>query len=331
MNNVANMKGAELQELFNETGARMGMSPAIIEKDFWVCWVLGKIYSNDTLSSQLIFKGGTSLSKVYGLIERFSEDIDLILDWRLITEADPTTSLSRSAQDRLNKTINSEAREYIRCTLLPEVQQLLAPHCQVSIEQGDEAAQHVIEINYPMSAPLEYLRSSIRLEVGPLAAWLPQKQGKVTPYAAEIFPQLFLEPECEVKVIDAKRTFWEKATILHHEANRPQDNPVPKRYSRHYYDLYKMSKSNVKQEALNDLNLLKDVVEFKKKFYYRGWAQYDDACSGKIKLNPPTHVAMAMEKDYESMKEMMFGDIPAWSDIINALQQLEIEVNNLAP
>lgn len=105
MDNIAHASEQVRKELFGETAARKGMSPAVVEKDFWVCWILGKIFADESLSRRLLFKGGTSLSKAFGLIRRFSEDVDLILDWRQITDEDPSAERSNSSQTKLNKAI----------------------------------------------------------------------------------------------------------------------------------------------------------------------------------------------------------------------------------
>jgi len=91
----------------------------------------------------------------------------------------------------------------------------------------------------------------------------------MTSFAAECFPNLFDQSKYNVKAILGERTFWEKATILHHEANRPEDSKLPLRYSRHYYDLAMLTLSSIKYAALEQANLLKDVIEFKQKFYPR--------------------------------------------------------------
>ena len=133
-----------------------------------------------------------------------------------------------------------------------------------------------------------------------------------------------------MRAIDAERTFWEKATILHHEAHRPQDSVVPERYSRHYYDLCLMAADeSLRASALGRLELLNDVVIFKKKFYPRGWANYDTAVRGTLRLVPPDRVLRAMEKDYGAMQEMIFGRCPSFEDIITSLTALENEINQL--
>ena len=107
MDKVALLPSSERAELFQETSARRGVSPAIIEKDFWVCWVLKQIFSSEELQPHFVFKGGTSLSKVFGLIDRFSEDVDMILDWRLLgygPKEDPYQNQpSSTQQNRFNQ------------------------------------------------------------------------------------------------------------------------------------------------------------------------------------------------------------------------------------
>jgi hypothetical protein len=129
-----------------------------------------------------------------------------------------------------------------------------------------------------------YLRTEIRLEVGPLAGCVPHAEYFIVPYAAEVFPNLFSSARCRVKAIKAERTFWEKVTILHREAFRAQKDKPQSRYSRHYYDLARMSISSVKPEALKDTDLLKKVVEFKQQFYPCAWAKYGLARPGQCDL-----------------------------------------------
>ena len=230
------------------------------------------------------FKGGTSLSKIYGLIERFSEDIDLILDWNLLTEEDPYAERSKTKQNKYNALVNEKAEEYIKDELLPIVSEILESHCKCKIKNNDEFS---IEIQYPVTFSDAAILPYILLEIGPLALWLPSNEFEITSFAAKEFPELFEEPACKVKAILAERTFWEKATILHKEANREEGKSLPLRYSRHYYDLAMMAKSDVKEKALADLVLLEDVVEFKRRFYRCNWAKYEDAKPGTLKLLPP--------------------------------------------
>jgi len=325
---VAGLSAAERRELFSETAARRGMTPAIVEKDFWVTWTLDKLFSHAELSRILMFKGGTSLSKVFGLIERFSEDIDLILDWNILTDADPLATRSKSKQQLLNQEIDERGQAYISGELLQKLTESVAPVCQCDVDATDH---HVLNIRYPGAFADAYLRPEVRLEIGPLASWLPFDEYTIRPYAAEAFPAVFDRSECRVKAIKAERTFWEKATILHHEANRPEGNLQPPRYSRHYYDLAKMSASPVKTAALTDLDLLASVVEFKARFYPRGWARYDLAKPGTLRLVPEGEVLTRVRADYRDMRTMIFGDYPSIEAIMAQLQELEDEINGLVP
>ena len=115
MEGVARLSSQERRDLFSETAARRSTTPGVIEKDFWVTRTLACLFQDDHLAQVLMFKGGTSLSKVYCAIERFSEDIDLVLDWRLLIDENPLAERSRTQQTRLNEMLNKGAQRYISC------------------------------------------------------------------------------------------------------------------------------------------------------------------------------------------------------------------------
>jgi len=326
MDKVALLSLDERKELFTETAARKNMQPAIAEKEFWVCWTLSKLFGHEALAKLLMFKGGTSLSKVFHLIERFSEDIDLILDWRLVSGENPEEDRSKSQQAKLNRAINEKAQDYIAGDLLDMVRSLMSPVCSCSIAAD---VPHVINIKYPAAFSDQYLRPEIRLEIGPLASWFPSDRYSVAPYAAEAFPHLFEQPSCFVQAIKAERTFWEKATILHQEAHRSEDKPLPLRYSRHYYDLALMANSEVREAALADIAQLKDVVDFKMRFYPSGWSHYDTALPGSLQLMPRKHVLSTLRSDYANMRNMIFGHCPTFDELLTRLQALEDEINSI--
>jgi hypothetical protein len=281
----------------------------------------------------MVFKGGTSLSKVFGLIDRFSEDIDLILDWRLLGYGhaegnDPYQIIqSKTKRSRYNQEMNAKAVEYIRGTLLVQLNRLFAlvPAIAASI---DEADPHTINVQYPAAFTASYIRPEVRLEIGPLASWVPSHARTIQPYAATYFPKAFAESDCAVVAIDAERTFWEKATIPHQEAHRP--GTIPARYSRHYYDLYKLAESPVKAAALADRALLDSVVEFKERFYYSSWAHYDLARPGSFRLSPPESQRPTLERDYRAMRDMFYREPPEFDNVLRSLNLLEKEINALA-
>ena len=332
MDKLARMPAQDRRDIFEEAAARLGIRPTIIEKDFWVCVSLKMLFQKSRFGDSLVFKGGTSLSKAHGLIQRFSEDIDLILDWRLIGFGEGLRNpvqdfASKGKRDQFNKEINRLAAAYLAATLCPELQELLR-HENIGLSAAvDPDDPHTVNIRYPAAFKETYIRPEVRLEIGPLASWVPSAIRTIRPYAFDVLPKVFENPTCEVRAIAAERTFWEKATILHQEAHRQAQ--VPARYSRHYYDLYKLATSAVRIAALADLKLLQDVVAFKQRFYPSNWARYDLAAPGSLKLLPstPAHIK-GLEKDYEAMQVMLFGDAPKFQDILDELKRLEDEINS---
>jgi hypothetical protein len=328
MNRIIELSNEEREQLFTEAATKISATPVIVEKDFWVVWVLDKIFKDARLNKILMFKGGTSLSKVFNLIGRFSEDIDLILDWREVTKEDPCKDKeSKNKQVKFNQQVNENAIVYIKETLLPIVQDLVAPTCNCKI---DEDNPFNINISYPATFKDGYLRNEILLEIGPLASWTPSDTFEISAYVVDTFPTLFEQHTCKVNAILAKRTFWEKATILHQEANRSKDKKLPIRYSRHYYDLAMMAKSSVKDEALSDMDLLEQVVDFKLKFYPATWAKFEEAKVGTLKLIPSDIHVKDLEKDYRAMENMIFDKKLTFEEILSILKNLEDEINSLS-
>ncbi len=330
MDKVAALSAQERSELFEASANQRKLQPAIIEKDFWVCWLLKKLFGAPELQGKLVFKGGTSLSKVHGLIERFSEDIDLVLAWSLIgygeEGVDPWQDMpSGNQQNRFNNEFNEKAARYIREILCPLVATITASVNGIRCVIPDDP--HVIEVYYPAAFGSSAFTPEVKLEIGPLASWVPKGKHIVRPYAAEDFPQVFDDPDCPVVAITAERTFWEKATILHQQAHRAKDKLMPPRYSRHYYDLFQMTQCNVAANAIADLSLLDDVVKFKQRFYRSPWASYETAKPGTFRLMPPESGTESLRKDYAAMRPMFFSDPPAWDHILDGLKLLEDQIN----
>ena len=327
MNDIALLSPKQRQELFSETANSMNTTNAIIEKDFWVVWVLDKIFSDSRLNKKLMFKGGTSLSKVFNLIGRFSEDIDLVLDWREVTSENPEDKrASKNKQIQFNKKVNKDGVVYIKEQLLPIMTEIISPLCSCKIDEKD---MFNINITYPVSFKDSYLRPEILLEIGPLASWSPSDIFEISSYASQKFPDVFTKPLTTVNAIVAKRTFWEKATILHQEAHRVKEKAFLPRYSRHYYDMAMMAKSDIKDKALSDLELLQQVIDFKNKFYPATWAKFDTAKPDTLKLVPSDFRIDELKKDYKAMENMIFDKQLSFEKILHTLKVLEDEINAL--
>jgi hypothetical protein len=317
--------------VFNAVATKKGLTKAIVEKDFWVCLMLDYLFNKSAYKDLLTFKGGTSLSKGFNLINRFSEDIDLILNWEClgVSKDEPLLDRSNTKQDLFNKELNERAGVFIKEKLLTELKTGLSNLLKTNVNiQIDEKDNQVINFYYPKLYSSNSILQFIRLEIGPLSALSPAEMVEITPYASEVMEIAFKQKSTKVLTVSPKRTFWEKATILHREANRPKEKSMPLRYSRHYYDLYMMGHSIYKNEALKDYDLLNKVVKFKKKFYRDNWANYDQTLVGEFKLVPPSYRLAELEKDYKKMQEMLYGNIPTLNEILDYLKDLEKEINS---
>lgn len=331
MNDINRFLAAEREILFRNTAEKCGMSPGIVEKDFWVCWTLDYLFYDCPWTEHLAFKGGTSLSKCFGLIQRFSEDIDLILDWRLLgyERDEPWAERSKTRQDKFNKEANTRTEGFLRETFVPQVQadfqKLLGDGFSLCIEENDP---QTVCFGYPKSFQEGSILPVVRLEIGALAAWTPAKQVEISSYAAQQYPRVFKHPTTAILAVAPERTFWEKVTILHKEAFRTNGR-FPARYSRHYYDLWCMDKSPVKAAAYGDLDLLGRVVRFKERFYPAGSAHYELAKPGTMRLLPPEECLSLLWEDYEHMKNMIFGETPEFEEIMECMGRMEREINGL--
>lgn len=329
MRDMARRPEKDRAELFRATAQAMRVHEAVAEKDFWVCWILDYLFHDSPWRDRIAFKGGTSLSKAYGTIERFSEDIDLILDWRLLgySEHEPWEARSTTKQDAFGKEANQRTVEFLERDFAPALTRDLSDRVGAVIEVA--ARGQDVLIQYPRAFSLDAIHPQIRLEIGPLASWFPNEQRSIRPYAAEHFPKLFTRPTTPVRTITAARTFWEKATILHQEAHRGPERPLPPRYSRHYYDVYRLSRMPLGTGSLKNADLLREVVEFKIRFYRCPWARYEDAKPGSLRLLPPDHHADELRRDYQSMQAMLFGAVPTFDEIMQGLAALEKSINGI--
>lgn len=324
---IAALNAAERADIFRATAADVKISEAAIEKDFWVCWALHRIFSDAELSKHLLFKGGTSLSKCYGLIERFSEDIDLILDWELLTDEDPYLERSNTQQDRFNKKMETDAQAYVREQLIGQFNDRMNDLCTFHLSTIADKP-HSIMMTYPRAFTSPYIKPEVELEIGPMSGMTPNNTITIKPYCHEIVKNTFGATELTVRAIEAKKTFWDKITILHTEAHRPEDRNQPARYSRHYYDIFQMLNSIVVEEAMADLPLLAEVVAFKHKFYPQGWANYEGAVIGTFRLIPEQFRIDSLRNDYAQMEEMIFGDYPSFDAILQAVASFEKKLNS---
>jgi hypothetical protein len=237
MDEFAQRSAGDRADLFRAVAAQRGLNAAIVEKDFWVCWTLKRLFSLDALPAGLLFKGGTCLSKVFKVIERFSEDIDLSfnrIDLGFGGDSDPAAASSGKNRQKGLDSLTETCREVIHDALLPRLKAAFGAALAKAggqawtLEVADDPDQQTLVFRYPIgiapsAAVPAYIRPMVRMELGARSDHWPAVEGIVTPYAAEDFPRIFSAPTCSVHVLAAERTFWEKATILHAWHHAPAD------------------------------------------------------------------------------------------------------------
>ncbi len=242
------LPAAERKLYIDEAAARRGLVPVIVEKDFWVCWLLGILFQA-SFRDAIVFKGGTSLSKVFGVINRFSEDIDLSLAPAFLglDEPDAMAALSKGQASKWMERAATKCTAVVRDALAPEISTGLEGQLGegespwLTFEVDAHSHSPVLLFHYPTTQPpaLDYLKRSVKLEFGSLTEQRPTASHAVRPWIADVLPEAFGDWQCDVVALDLHRSFWEKATILHAEHHRPLDKVTPDRFARHYADTAK--------------------------------------------------------------------------------------------
>lgn len=339
MDDFVKLKPEERSIFFEETARPRNMQAQTVEKDFWVCWTLKELFRLPKIGEHLIFKGGTSLSKVFNVIERFSEDIDVSIDrgWLGFGGAnEPEAAASNKEKQRRIDALKTACQQRISSALQPALNEAIGAKAATSENwslrpDADDPDQQTLLFDYPSCFTPDaaaYVRRVVKIEMGARADHWPSEIKTVTPYVAEQFPNAFREPNCEVKVLAAERTFWEKATILHAEFHRPTDKALPARFSRHYADFYALIRKGVATTATAKLDLLARVAQHKNFFFRTSWARYAEAVKGTLRIAPPEHRLKSLRDDYKGMEQMFFAKPPEFDEIVALLKEWESDFNH---
>jgi hypothetical protein len=336
MLDFARRPSEDLQRIFREAGEQRAIGAHIIEKDFWVCWLLRLIFDDVELGGHLVFKGGTSLAKVFGVIQRFSEDIDLSVDpdWLGFGgDVGVEAASSRSRFEKRAKELEAACVAAVRDRFLPALNRHIAANLPgqtkavLTFEVDESAHSPVLLFAYPRAGRTGSLRPQVKLEFGSLYDQRPMGTHAIKPLAAEVFPALFHEPTCPVVALEAERTFWEKATILHAEYHRPAEKPLPVGMSRHYSDLASLGRHAAGRRALSDFDLLARVRKHKQTFFRSGWAHYETAVPGSFHLLPSSDRRSQIERDVRGMADMFMATPPPFEVLMAELKVLEDRIN----
>ena len=321
--------------------ARLDTLPSYIEKDFWVCLVLDRLYNRlPDGHPRLLFKGGTSLSKAFGLIRRFSEDIDLVVsrdDLGFAGDQDPTVAedLSNRRREVLFQQLREACSTYVVGKLQAELAILIdqvAEGCRV-LPAEDDAEQMTLLVEYPTLYPsgdVSYVFPRVRIEAGARSALDPSLDRTVTPYVADELPDWSLDVD-DIRVIAPERTYWEKLLILHgtHCGFRDEQRlPTDKdRISRHYYDVAVIAATDTGRSALSNIDLLDAVRSHNLVAFRQAWKRFEKAVPGSARFVPQAQLRTVIERDYRAMEGMILGEAPEFGWIIEQLQHAEAVTN----
>jgi len=317
--------------LCDEAQTRLGLPPASIEKDFWVCWTLRELFRLPLWGEQLTFKGGTSLSKGWKLIARFSEDVDVVIDRGFLGFGDEV--LSNNRQKKLAKACRRRIQEELRPALERRLSEALPDGLDWGLAPADKTEDPDLQtllFDYPsaFTGSLGYVRPVVKIELGARSATEPVEERHIQPYLTEAFPDLMSESVFSLRTVAARRTFWEKAMLLHEEGFRPADRPRRARLSRHYYDLWCLIRAGVAAEAVADLDLFERVAEHRKAFFKQSWVDYDTLRTESLRVVPQPKQVADWRRDYEAMRaEMFFAEPPTFDEVLAAIRQFEEDLH----
>ena len=320
-----NTDKAEKVAVFNAIATQKGMKPFAVEKDWWVSRTLEIIFQME-IAKHLVFKGGTSLSKAWNLINRFSEDIDLAIDKDFFGF---TGELGKNQRDKLRKT----AGLYTTGTFFKELQAAFIKRGFVDLDfkiiEAKDSNQdpRVLEIYYPnvINSSSEYVLPRVQIEVSCRSLREPFSVKKFGALVDEVYADKdFVEPLFEVPTVNPERTFLEKVFLLHEEFHRPEEKMRVDRLSRHLYDIYHLTNAGIAEKAINNKELYETIVAHRYKYSRVGEIDYNLHNPKTVNPIPINEKLEEWKADYAKMKEdMIYDEIkPSFEDLINNIEDL---------
>jgi hypothetical protein len=341
MQSFAQLPPDRRRRLCNEAQATLGLHAVSVEKDFWVCWTLRELFQLPEWGAHLTFKGGTSLAKAWKLIERFSEDIDIVIERDFLGfggDHGPEHAPSKKQQRLRLDALKAECRQRIQLSLKPALAarfKSLLPADAVWRLEEDPADPDGQSLSFFYPAVIEtaaYVQPVVKIELGARSDTEPSETPQIQSYLADAFPQILGPDAFSVRAVAPRRTFWEKAMLVHEENFRPADKPRKMRLARHYYDLWCLINKGVAAQAMADPGLFQRVAAHREIFFRWSWMDYSTLRPGSLRLIPSDDQLAAWRQDYQIMRgEMFFGDVPKFDEILRVVGDFEKRFNQSAP
>ena len=320
------------RNIFEETAAAIGLpNAAAVEKDWWVVRTLELVFKS-SIAQYTVFKGGTSLSKAWGLIDRFSEDIDLALDRSYLGFTQTDEEMTNSQVSKLRR----HSQKFVTETFLPEMQQLFtdAGFTDVVLKPGEIKSPDddpiTIEVYYnSVTDPIEYIQPRVLIEIGSRSLIEPCTNRDFKSLVGEQYAgRDFADKNITVPTVDPERTFLEKIFLLHERFQTQKEGAKVERRSRHLYDLDKLMDTKYAENALNSPALYKTIVDHRRKLTPERGVNYDNHTPSKINIIPPENIKAEWEKDYKEMQESMFY-MPSkpFNELLGRMVELNERIN----
>lgn len=318
------IKPEERQAIFRETGEREGLPASAIEKDWWVTTALRIVFSLP-VAKHLVFKGGTSLSKGWNLIERFSEDIDLAIDRRFLGFEE---ELSKTQVKKLRKASCSFISNDFANAITAKIEELEIPDVTLTVQnfKDSDTDPLMVEMKYKsLTDDSPYLQPRILIEVGARSLMEPNEERKIQSMVGSQFPDRdFADKPISIPTVLPKRTFLEKAFLLHEEFQKPIEHIRVERLSRHLYDLDKLMNTQHGEDALNDPELYRSIVTHREMFNHIRGVDYTNHQPDKIDFVPPKDIIEKWKADYIAMQEsMIYGDSKNFEELITSIEVIK--------
>jgi hypothetical protein len=307
MSNWLTLSKEEQIELFTQIGVRTNLPPQAVEKDAWVTLMLRMIFTSD-LGSHLIFKGGTSLSKAFNLIQRFSEDIDLGIDRKYLGfEGDLSKGQIRRLRRACHTFVSTDLAELLQKQLLEygvdeSLFELIVENTQVS-DQDPET----IKVNYhSLFDEVSYLPKRVLIEVSSRSLIEPNQEVVIKSMIDEYYSETdFAEDEFVVNATNPQKTFLEKLILLHEEFQKPIEKIRHLRMSRHFYDIGQILNSEYGQAALKNTVLFESIIVHRKVLTPMKTTDYETLTLQNINIIPPVEFLEKYKSDYKEMQSSM--------------------------
>ncbi len=323
------------QAVFNEVAAHMNLPSIAVEKDWWVVRTLELVFAS-SIASHTVFKGGTSLSKAWGLIDRFSEDIDLALDRKFLGIEKTDSEMTGSQVSKLRKL----SVQFITEKYFPELQELFRKagfsDVVVSLKEIKNLDDDpiTIEVYYPsLTKSLTYIQPKVLIEVGSRSLIEPFNERSFKSFIGEYFNgRVFSDQNIIIPTVNPQRTFLEKVFLLHEEFQRPIEQIKVERKSRHLYDLEKLMDTEFALAAIQNKELYHIIVEHRRKLTAIRGIDYDNHSPDMINPIPPDALIAEWQKDYLIMQQsMLYKPSLTFDQLIDRIKELKLRINKIKP